>query len=308
MIDKLLNKFFKNKALYRYELLIINSLKNNLSKESLYILNKQIDSLLVVGRWFKNKEVNLFVDVGCQEELQFSIRDELEIARVEIINANFQVIIKADIIINNGIISKILFNKPPKELLNDINLDLFNIKVKIWFEPMSARLFDNKYSDKQKLFGWVKRCFDDNIFCDTKLAIHSNLRNLFLRALDTKLPIDYLELLEQFDYVAFRTFKDINNDIYKNRINGLSSDEPIIHIQFDDYGYYVIADVATLGALVVKDSEYTSEIYIIYHDNPSESVTLGTNLLVVAVNKCLNMVCKNNDLDINKLNVFSNKS
>lgn len=212
-----------------YEKAVIDSLSANLSKPAQAILRGQLERVNKIQRHADGKEVNLYCMQGGKAFLAETFRfpngsPELLLATVAVKSPEFTKPLRAEVWMSNGRVFSIIFNRAP----NGINGDVDVSEVKICADPMEL-------------------CTD--------AAVNLDKRERLLEKINSKLPEEYLELVQN----------DVGSVINGWRIYGVSEMRKIVQ---SDCNYYLLAEKENRGAIgVVEENDGGQLYYLDYEDD-----------------------------------------
>lgn len=301
MIMNFIRSFFTRNGLYRHEYEVIASITKYVDDDLCIQLNAQLNILQTLAscrRFFDMKEVYFTYKVEeIPKSVIFKHKATAEFCRINFINSQ-QEIMKADISISDGLIDKIMFNKNPKKFFENIssfNTNVNVLNVNLWFNPNNYPSFD-AVNESKLYYGWIYSIVLKNIASEVLPPIAAEERNMIIKSIDAKLPDDYIELIKQSDYVM------LDKDILSCDILGLKTKHNIIHVQFPNYGYYLLANIGIsdggLGNLAVRDGEHgKANIVLLPYDCADQEIDLNTCSLVVAINNSLQMLYEEYSID-----------
>lgn len=278
MILKKFRNIFNTSALKSYEKFILEHVVAQIDESSNLRMKSQINVInkVVIERHHNMMDVIISGRDDAFRHCVFSNLENRELARVILLKCDSNELIKVDISVCNGKISRLLFNRNPHKFFRgESNLEnsIKVVDIKIWFNPMMVQNNEfNEYIIVDNLMGWVRNSYDRNLVNDIKPSLIECNRLSYINSINAKLPDDYLEFIQQSDYA-------IINDCL---IRGFQTIDNILHIVIDESLYYVIADVG-IGMIALLDG--ASETCMCFIDHDCENVTkIDTKSFVCALN------------------------
>lgn len=183
-------------------------------------IKKQIE-LLKFKKSMNDKDVSFFDRKTIKEDLKF-INKKSELLAILYFKENNN-ILKVEVEIFNGLLSNIIYYKPPK------NINSFTLSDILIFNNLNQ----------------------ENIQINKK-----DLNNKYLSIItkETKLPQDYINIINENKLYSFNNFKIFN-------------DEEIIRVVYPESNYYGIAENPEEGLLCLKFEDKDGYIYLFKNDS-----------------------------------------
>lgn len=287
IVDWLKRVFRNNNKLHKFELDVINAVKNVLDDDAVNIIQNQIDNVRFVQRLSatNGKEVNLYLSQKNDDKLQFPFSDTQELfAKIFIVKSNELKILKVDLWLVNGRLFSLLFSEAPSVFYSGRSYKniIPEIKdVKIWYNPIRTKnIYSNEFIKSFEFHGWLKEILPQVTMSELRMPLSSDTIKSYISRFDTKFPDDYLELVSQaegviiFNFCTILGLRSVNHVVTKNNCNA-----------------YIIAEVSGCGALVVKYESYTGDIFLWSNFDDCDEILVGTSLKE-AINYSLNLMHK----------------
>ncbi|NLW49187.1 MAG: hypothetical protein GXY86_17875 [Firmicutes bacterium] len=267
-IEKLINFLLNRKKLRPYEKECIDNWKSKLSEDAKLILEKQL-SILSFQRQSNEKLLYFFYkkDPTCKNwsnDMLFLLKDsgkDIHAASLWLkssskkTNSN----LRAEIILYEGRLSTIEFNKPPKDFFKDKNENAIVEKCILLMDPMIPGI-SQSYLIPNQLIGWLNQWTQKWKLELIKPPLSKAQRENLIKQKDTTFPKDYLELISHTD-----GFK-----VNHCEIHGLSSIRSIV---WPDNNFYILAEVEGKGSIGVIQGDKKGELfYLDNEDDGSEGV------------------------------------
>ena len=264
---------------FPFETRIIEEVKSHLVVDARTRLQRQVEVINKIQRLSDGKEVNLYQMRHGKPAFDDSLRfpnaaDEELLASVNLVGSDKNAKLKAEIWLAKGRLFSLVFNKPPKQFFEGVNLKSVQpeiVDVKIWFDPMHPHSVDKgQLIDESALSGWLREWSDKGRVAGLHAPLPQSERSAYLTRIDAQLPPDYLELVAQTEGARFAACV----------VYGVTG---IRQIVWPEANYYILAEIEGLGALAVKDADQDAELYLLhYEDNDSRSV--GTSFQKAVAN------------------------
>lgn len=301
---------------YPYEYKVLEALILKLDHNACEILKYQMTKVSLYKRENLLREVGInHLNIYQLKDATFKFIEERELARVILCNIDNNLEMNAKIIIRRGCLADIIFNKPPKEFFRGVSLSDAKVSikdVKIWCDPMVVpSTIINQQINSKTLRGWVKSCHDRKLFTELYKPLPVNELDSYINAVDAKLPDDYIQYLKQADYgildgcIPRRYLNIIEHEkresgfIIQNAIKGFRTINPISYISYDENSYYLLADMGLIGAIAIKDGDYTGQMILLEYSDMGTELLLKTGSFVEAINKVLGLVYEKCEVSTN---------
>lgn len=264
---ELIKKFFRflcyQKKLRPYEKECLDYWKSKLSEEAKSILEKQL-SILSFQRQSNDKLVYFFFkkDPACKNwsnDMFFLLNDrgkEIHAASLWLRSSTkkTKANLRAEIILYEGRLSTIEFNKSPREFFKDINENVIVERCTVLIDPMIPRV-SQPYLASDQLKGWLNQWAEKWKLELIKPPLPKTQRENLINQKDTVFPKDYLELISYTEGFI----------INRCEIYGISNIRSIIR---PDNNFYILAEIKEKGAVGVIQGSKNGELF--YLDNEDD--------------------------------------
>jgi hypothetical protein len=255
-----------NKTPDRLESMLLEHLLGALSAEAAEILKQQIAAINHVKRTLHRRDVTLcHMEFGVEawgQIASFPRNDsELKLAAI-MLSSGKEEKFRADVWLVRGHIYMIYFDKPPRKMGKVEDMKVLKVQVHVdpmipvEDEPQAKFAIDEEIPILSR---WLQEWREKYEICDVCKPMSLKYRMRRLKELETTLPEDYLELLDQTDGFVIR-----NNSVF-----GISD---IYNVMLDDGDYYLIAEVACgearQGFLGLVSGSNDNRIFYLVHDGP----------------------------------------
>lgn len=266
---------FKRNVFTRLERTLLNELRSNLTTEASELLRGQLETINLVQRHSRSREVCCYSRkwgvVFHNPQYQFPAQElELKFASLMFTCPKSENTWRAEFFLVRGYFFSIGFNPSPEEIKNS---DAIRIeKVVIHHDPMRVG-FESAPRRKKKsspnLPEWLLTFRSDKEDCDAFEPPERDRRDAILREVDAVLPSDYLDLIDECDGLKVGEWM----------IFGLSE---IYDVTLQDGKYYVLAERAGKGVIVIKAQAHDHDGLLYYFDySRPEALAVGESLKTV---------------------------
>jgi hypothetical protein len=255
----------KTSQLYPFEIGVIEAVKSRLGSDTATQLQRQVDSINKVQRHTNGKEVNLYCIVrgkpAFDESLRFpGIADEAILATVRMTHRNRSAVLKIELWLANGRLFSLLFDKPPKQFFAGYSLEDVNpaiSEVTIGTDPsLGTEILASGETSAVPgtLKGWPQALLISGQLQALRPPVPASQREALIAQIDARLPLDYLELVDQTDGALVGTCK----------VHGLTSIRKVV---LPDVNYYILAELDNASALAIKDGSRSGELYRLHYES-----------------------------------------
>jgi hypothetical protein len=276
-VSDVLHRVFGSTKLRAYESACLEAWKRELSPAAVAILDRQLEFYDLVQRQSADKLVCFFRigDPACKklpEDSLFALRAEASVARVALraTGSKGRSSLRADISLFRGRFFGLEFNKRPQTVFpKDVKSDEIEVTdVAVLLDPMSVESYETEpLSDTSTLGGWLREWAQERDLRELRRPLPPSTRDKIVEHLDTRLPSDYLQLVEQTEGL----------EVGHCEIHGLSQIRTIV---LPDVGLYILAEVEDRGAVGAQQGDSDGVLY--YLDNEThEAEAVGTSLQAV---------------------------
>jgi hypothetical protein len=269
----LLNSLLGRRAsFYPFESRILEELKSRLGDESSTRLQRQIEVINKIQRLSDGKEVSLYQmrygKPAFDDSLRFpNAADEALLASVYLKEPDKRAQLKVEVWLARGRLFSLVFNKSPKLFFTGANLNTVRPEIadaKIWIDPMHPHFMEvDKSINASALAGWLREWHAKGRVAGLHAPLPELEREAYLARMDTRFPIDYLELVAQSEGAILAVCV----------VYGVTK---IRQIVWPEANYYIIAEIEGLGAVAVKDEDKNAELYLLHYE-ANNAWPLGTS-------------------------------
>lgn len=251
--------------LYPLEVDIINAAKAGLTKEAALILQQQVDTVNMVQRLSRGKEVNLYTmrrgKAVFDDTLRFpATADEALLATVRLRHPEKNSILRSELWLAKGRLFSLLFSTAPKEFWGRFDAKSIRptvAEVTIHLDPLKPVL-PAQPVDPSSLRGWVKEWLESGLIGNLHAPLSDTERAEKLASLNTLLPPDYLDFVSQTEGATYAS---------SIIVHGLAAIRKVIGPEGNDY--VIAEDAASLTLLTVHEGPQYPELYFLHPDYPS---------------------------------------
>jgi hypothetical protein len=246
----------------------MDELRSNLSPDAAELLKLQMESINLVQRHGKHREVCLYTRKWGKLQRNRSLAfpecsDELKFAVIKFATKTDKRKWTAEYYLVNGFLFDIMFSPGVKDIKNIDDIDI--IKTDILHDPMEKVYKSEKQLVQHVEFsGWLGEWTRDHRIHNVYLPLSEDDRNMHLHEINAKLPEDYLELTKQCEGLML---DDIS-------IYGLSE---IYEAVLPKESYYVIAEINGKGVMTIRRHSDDSEIYYFEYGDETP-VAMGSSI------------------------------
>lgn len=277
-VSDIYHRAFGSTKLRACESACLEAWKRELSPAAVAILDRQLEFYDLVQRQSADKLVCFYRigDPACKklpEDSLFPFRaEDTSVARVALraTGSKGRSSLRADISLFRGRFFGLEFNKRPQTVFpKDVKSEKVEVTdVAVLVDPMSVESYETEpLRDTSTLRGWLREWAQERELRELHQPLPPSTRDKIVEHLDTGLPSDYLELVEQTEGV----------EVGHCEIHGLSQIRTIV---LPDVGLYILAEVEDRGAVGVQQGESDGVLY--YLDNEThEAEAVGTSLRAV---------------------------
>lgn len=255
----------QNSQLYPFEIRVIEGVKSRLSSDTATQLQRQVDSINKVQRHTNGKEVNLYCIVrgkpAFDERLRFpGIAEQAILAAVRLTHPDKSAVLKIELWLANGRLFSLLFDKPPKQFFAGYSLEHVSpaiSEVTIGTDPGRGPEIlgaGGASAHPGTLNGWPQALLISGQLRALRPPVPASQREALIAQIDARLPLDYLELVDQTDGALVGTCK----------VHGLTSIRKVV---LPDVSYYILAELDNFGELAIKDGSRSGELCRIYYES-----------------------------------------
>jgi hypothetical protein len=250
--------------LREYEQLLLQKTSEALPSEARALFQRQIEGVNFVQRHSADKEVNLYSLRGGKPffDPTFNFPNatkELSLARLSFKRRGEKETTKADLIAVRGRVFSLHFNRSPKGL--DATL-IEGLEVKLLADPMEAvstgtpnEAFAAIWRDWRE--GWAKKWKIKT----SRAPLPSDERDRLLSKLDTKLPDDFRELLQDCDGFV----------VEKPYVRVFGANE-IREVTLESQNIYVLAQGEEMRSLAVRREAHDGKLYFVEHEGQTKEM------------------------------------
>jgi hypothetical protein len=251
---------FRKKKLSKLEFYLIKNLQQALSPESAAILQGQLDEIDHARRFAGSREVLYYSKKGKPRSSRAfpANRAELKFAKILFSVNGHSGTWRAEFHLVKGYFFSITFTPSPKEIQDATNIQIK--KIDVLHDPVIAAgqppALNATPRDVVKLPMWLEELEHKFEIRDLFEPLSSNSKAELLEAINATPPKEYLELIEVTEGLAV-------GDV---AILGLSQ---VYETVMSDWNYFLVAEVASIGVLAVKEHGDDGEIFFLeYEGNP----------------------------------------
>lgn len=262
----LLNFFFP--VFKPLERILLSELMKHLEGPSADILARRLRNINVVQR-HQSREICMYqIKAGKTHhdpEAEFPAKsDDLLFARIDFTIDQGIDKWRAEFHIVRGNLFSIVFTPSAKGIFNKTGVSV--ISIKILHDPMKPIHHPKLKSIQQPFFvsGWLKAWSQRFVFINISGPIEKSEIVHLLKAIEAKLPSDYLEMLNQC------------NGFQMDKISILGISE-IYEILLNNQNYYVLSVYEDLGVIATRRFSDDQQVYFLEY-GLSEPLTLGNSL------------------------------
>jgi hypothetical protein len=252
--------FLQNKKFTKLEFCLIKNLQQAISPESAETLKGQLAEIDHARRLSGSREVLYYSKKGKPRSSRAfpANRAELKFARIFFSVNGRPGTWRAEFHLVKGYFFSIDFTPSPKEIQNTSEIQIK--KLDILHDPSvplgPSPVLNAISRDRVKLPMWLEELEHEFQIRDLFEPLSSNSKAKFLEGINATLPKEYLELIEVTEGLAV-------GDV---AILGLSQ---VYETIMPDWNYFLIAELASVGVLAVKEHGDDGEIFFLeYEGNP----------------------------------------
>lgn len=255
---QLLHRMLKGRScLYPYERRFLEELASRMEVDAGAQLRRQIASINKTQRLSKGKEVNLYKmtrgKASFDENLRFPHeKGEVLLATVEL-DTDRGKPLTVDVWMVNGRLFSLAYDKPPKEYFaaQDLeNVETSSMEVKVHLDPMSQGTPTRSTSvDAASLTGWLHEWQMKGLIVGLHPPMASAERSECLQRMDTTLPSDYIELMQQTDGLELESVV----------VHGLARTRQLV---LPEANYWVLAESSKYRAVAIEEGSHSSTLFV----------------------------------------------
>ncbi len=244
------------RSLRSHEQAVLDAFKNKLSGAAIAVLNRQLARLNLVQRSPDGRLVSFF-DTSDRTAAAWSVEElfplrleETRVARIWVKPSNHPPGLpemKVEIVLHRGRLSSVEFSQSPEPLENrEVRIS----EVELIQDPMKQVEAQSLPASLSEIEPNLRERLKTCQAADLRKPLAAAERERFARAVDAKLPRDYLELTEATEGAM----------IHGWRVYGLSQIRKIVQ---RERSYYILAESPDLGAVGVVQGGNNGELYLI---------------------------------------------
>jgi hypothetical protein len=278
-LDHALKRVFGSAKLRPYERAVLDAWRDRLPDDARAILGTQLALYDYVQRQSAGKVTCFFClrDRECSTwpaDAFFPLRttEDTPVARLTLarIDEQKKTHLRAEIVIGDGRLLSIDFNRRPVMVFpKEVRLRGVAVtNLELFVDPMSPDPYRTEaLVDANRLRGWLREWVETWELSDLREPLPPALRRELVGRLDSTLPPDYLELVEQTE----------GAQVHHCKVNGLTQ---VWTFPWPDESFYILADIEGRGAVGVRQGDSDGVLHYLGNEE-DEAQAVGISLRAV---------------------------